>query len=204
MITSRDVIISLVALGVGAMLPFIAVTNNHNQDFINYSDNSYVQTEDSHLRNTHRALSQVMFDPKSVNLKNNGNSPNMPYSQWLDNYNGWKNVWIYTGTDIKYVIPMVPASRYSQSGQDVTVSLLFPNGGGFYTGMAANSPVQLSNTLLLELGCIFTNIFLSSCHFLTVCLWKSPFTETTVPVAFSYFFHQTQQRKYGIWYSHLL
>jgi len=150
MITSRDIIISLVGLAVGAMLPFIAITNNHNQDFVNHSDNRYVQTEDSHLRNTHRALSQVMFDPKSVHQKNNGNSPNLPYSQWLNNYNGWKNVWIYTGTDIKYVIPMVPVSRYSQSGQDVTVSLLFPNGGGFYIDMAANSPVQLSNTLLLE------------------------------------------------------
>eukprot|EP00592_Proboscia_alata_P001019 CAMPEP_0194376786 /NCGR_PEP_ID=MMETSP0174-20130528/27613_1 /TAXON_ID=216777 /ORGANISM="Proboscia alata, Strain PI-D3" /LENGTH=258 /DNA_ID=CAMNT_0039157671 /DNA_START=24 /DNA_END=797 /DNA_ORIENTATION=- len=148
MLTKRD----LFAAATGALI--IGIVNR------SYGGNSSIElstgTEKSHIREGKR---QLLVDPKSVEEKSVeekvsrdlgifSRSPKS-YNEWLNSYNGWNNIWVYTGTDTGSVIPLGRTTE-SQSGQDETIARIFPNGGGYFIDLAANAPVYISNTKYLE------------------------------------------------------
>jgi len=143
MLTRRD----LFAAVTGAVI--VAIVN------ISYGGDRNIEIstgqEESHVRHGGRKL---LLDPKSVEEKVSRDlsifsSTPKSYNQWLSSYNGWNNIWVYTGTDTGSVIPLGRTTE-SQSGQDETIARIFPNGGGYFIDMAANAPVYISNTKYLE------------------------------------------------------
>jgi len=141
MFSKRD----LFAAATGALI--VGIVNLINGGHINIQLS--IGQAKSHLRNRH-----LLVDTKSDEERVKRDlrifpSPSKSYDEWLNSYNGWNDIWVYTGTDTGSVIPPGRTTE-SQSGQDETIARIFPNGGGYFIDLAANAPVYISNTKYLE------------------------------------------------------